>query len=196
MKKQHYIYRIIFISDYFRSLYRYIRFGIVVCIRFLYCFFKWNKKIKLIDIQYSTKFQFQKSYITINYKFNNALWYAFSPLCITTVGNSISFDSEKIHADSVVLKVIGLFSVKRYLLSIAPENRLMSTSFKKQFAIKNINHLATDFSLRTTTPQPMCKSIRFKTPNRLQLNKPNSIQPILILKIPSLIIKLKNHERF
>lgn len=94
-----------------------------------------------MQLGYSRKYLFDKSYLIITYKFKNALWYNFKTLKKTTEKQSVVFDLKNIGTNNITLIVYGFFQKKNYHINIQPEKTLETKSFKT--IISSINQKTT-----------------------------------------------------
>lgn len=92
--------------------------------------FRRRKGVKFLQLDYSRKYLFDKSYLVISYKFKNALWYNFKNLMKTTVKQTVVFDLNNIGTNNITLIVYGFFQKKIYHINVMPEKVLDTKSFK------------------------------------------------------------------
>ncbi len=83
-----------------------------------------------MQLDYSRKYVFDKSYLVISYKFKNALWYNFKNLKKTTEKQSVVFNLKNIETNNITLIVYGFFQKKIYHINIQSEKTLETKSFK------------------------------------------------------------------
>lgn len=83
-----------------------------------------------MQLDYSKKYLFDKSYLIISYKFKNALWYNFKNLKKTTEKQSVVFNLKNLGTNIITLIVYGFFRKKIYHINIQPEKTLETKSFK------------------------------------------------------------------
>ena len=83
-----------------------------------------------MQLDYSKKYLFDKSYLLINYKFKNALWYDFKNLKKTTNKQAVVFNLQNLSSNRITLIVHGFFQKKVYYINIEPEKILETKSFK------------------------------------------------------------------
>lgn len=155
-----------------------LRFLKVVIARFLTILFRRRKGVELLHLKYNTEHLFDNSFIIINYRFRNALYYKF--------GNHITLEKEiKIFNlsnfdNEFQLTVYGFFRKKTYLLKFEPKLTLESEKFKTSFSnfsikleeqnIPNLSHplfyLAID--------KPIIKQLKTEISNKTITIKNNS----------------------
>ncbi len=155
--------KLIYFSDYFKPLAGKFRFAFIVVCRSIKILFRRRKRIELLQLEYSKKYVFDNSYLIINYRFKNALWYKFRELKTTTEKHSAVFNLENIDATDITLTVYGFFQKKVFHISVMPENILISQSFKT--AILGINKKANFIpSLKLCVSRPIVEipEIRIK----------------------------------
>ena len=119
-------------SHYLTYLLEKLRFLKVVIARFLTILFRRRKGIELLRLEYDTEHLFDNSFIIINYRFRNAIYYKF--------GNHITLEKEvKIFNltnfdKDFQLTVFGFFRKKTYLLKFEPKLKLEPEKFKTTFS--------------------------------------------------------------
>lgn len=125
------------LSHYLVNILEILHFIKVVIIRFLIILFRRRKGIELLHLEYNTEYLFDNSFIIINYRFRNALYYKFgnhkSLEKQIKIFNLKNFDKE------FQLTVYGFFRKKTYLLKFEPKLKLESEKFKtslSDFSIK------------------------------------------------------------
>ncbi len=105
--------------------------------RFVRILFRKEREIQKLYLDYSDDFLFENSYIILNYRFRNAIYYRFA--------DQISFDKKLKIFDlnnferEFELIVYGFFQQKTYLLKFEPNLILKSTDFKIEF--QNLNNI-------------------------------------------------------
>ena len=90
-----------------------------------------------MQLDYSRKYVFDKSYLVISYKFKNALWYNFKNLKKTTEKQSVVFNLKNIETNNITLIVYGFFQKKIYHINIQSEKTLETKSFKTIISVIN-----------------------------------------------------------
>jgi len=131
----------LYFSDYFKPIADKLKFIASIIAKFLTILFRKGKRIKLLQLDYSRKYLFDKSYLIVSYKFKNALWYNFKTLKKTTEKQSVVFDLKNIGTNNITLIVYGFFQKKIYHINIQPEKTLETKSFKT--IISGINQKTT-----------------------------------------------------
>lgn len=121
---------ILFFSDYIKLAAKKILFLLIVCGRFIIILFSFEKGIKLLHLEYAKKYQFDNSYLTIHYRFKNALWYNFKNIKKTTESKVIVLNLINVPEIPIELKVYGFLRTKTYYISIIPESTLKNKHFK------------------------------------------------------------------
>lgn len=119
-------------SQYFKYLLHELQFVFIVIVRFIKILFRWRKKIQLLHLDYETEHLFQNSFILINYRFKNALWYRFGKH--KTLEKQIKIFNLKNLESGFDLIVYGFFQKKVYNLKFAPQLRLENSNFKTSFS--------------------------------------------------------------
>ncbi len=147
-----------------------LRFTIVVIARFIKILFRKKKEIEILYLNYETKHLFDTSYLIINYRFKNAIYYRF--------GNDISlekqikiFDLNNIDSE-FDLVVNGFFDSKTYNLKFEQENTLDKTNFMT--SISNLNvRLEQRVIPKLTHSKIRCRIITQKVSStRIVINQP------------------------
>lgn len=158
------------IHKYYLSL----KFLFHVTQRFFIVLFRRKKAIELIRLDYAKEHIFDTSYVVINYRFRNALWYKIGSH--KTLDKTIKiFNIEKIEKE-LEFVVYGLFQKKTYHLNFRPHLTLENDNFKAQF-----NNVFDQLKLQNTTALSISTL-------RLDINEPQivshkikcSIKPIQI----------------
>ena len=123
-------------SHYLTYLLKKIQFIKVVIARFLIILFRRRKRIEELYINYVTEHIFANSYIIINYRFRNAIFYRFGNHKTLEkqikIFNLTNFDNE---FDFVVY---GLFQKRKYKLKFEPQLTLNTENFKTKFSNLNL----------------------------------------------------------
>lgn len=154
---------LLYFSDYIKPIAKKIQFLLIVCGRFFIILFRWRKGIKLLRLDYATKYQFASSYLIIRYRFRNALWYNFKNINKTTEKHIIVLNLKNVPEIPIELTAYGFFRSKTFHISVTPESTLQNNSFKT--AIKRINETeiySKPIILKNTKPTP--------TPSKIKLN--------------------------
>jgi len=123
----------ILFSDYFKPIANKIKFVAIVIGRFFKIMLRRRKRIELLKLEYSKKYLFDKSFLIIEYRFKNVLWYNFKDLKRTTGKKSIVFNLSNINTSKIVFIVHGFLQKKVYHLTVQPENLLVTKSFQNTF---------------------------------------------------------------
>jgi hypothetical protein len=108
----------------------------VVIARFFKIFFRRNKDIKELFLNYETEHLFDNSYLVINYRFRNALYYQFGDT--KTLEKHIKIFDLKNCGKEMDFMVYGLFESKPYKLKFDPQLFLNNSSFKTSISKLNI----------------------------------------------------------
>jgi len=119
-----------YFSDYFKPIAHKLKFIVSVIAKFLTILFRRKKGIKLLQLDYSRKYVFDRSYLIISYKFKNALWYNFKNLKKTTEKQPVVFNLKNLETNNITLIVYGFFQKKIYDINIQPEKTFEAKSFK------------------------------------------------------------------
>ncbi|MCX6210817.1 MAG: hypothetical protein NTZ59_15265, partial [Bacteroidetes bacterium] len=107
-----------------------IGFASIIISRSFKILFRWNKSIQKDYLDFSTQHVFSNSYLVIQYKFKNALWYHFKGIKKTTKNTPLILDTANIDATNITLIVHGLFRKKKYNISVTPSVAINTKTFK------------------------------------------------------------------
>jgi hypothetical protein len=124
-------------SNYFSYLLEKLRFLKVVITRFLIILFRRKKGIELLRLDYYTGHLFDNSFIVINYRFRNAIYYRFGNH--KTLEKQIKIFNIKNFKNEFDLIVYGFFRKKTYKIQFEPQLTLNSNSFKTTFSNLTLN---------------------------------------------------------
>lgn len=129
---------ILLFSDYLKPLLNKIKFAAIIVGKSFKILFRWNKNIQKYYLDFSTQHVFSYSYLIIQYKFKNALWYHFKGIKKTTKNTPLILDTANINATNITLIVHGLFRKKKYTISVVPGVTINTTTFKVKAQHLNI----------------------------------------------------------
>lgn len=119
-------------SQYIKYLLHKLQFAFIVLGRFIRILFRWKKGIKLLKLDYTTDHVFDNSFIIINYRFRNAIWYRFGNH--KTLEKEIKIFNLKNFDNEFDLVAYGFFQNKRYRLTFEPQLTLDNSNFKTSFS--------------------------------------------------------------
>lgn len=149
----------------------------MVIARFFKILFRRKKEIEQLFINYDTEHLFENSYIIINYRFRNALYYQFG--ATKTLEKHIKIFDLKNCDKEMDFVVYGLFDRIPYKLTFEPQLTIENSSFKTSFSNLNIKltertipkliHSKVDCNIKT--PSVITPTIRIKQPNIKISNK-------------------------
>lgn len=100
----------------------------VVITRFFTILFRRRKGIELLFLDYADEHIFEKSYLVINYRFRNAIYYKFGNL--KTLEKQIKIFDLKNFENDFDITVYGFFQKKKYKIKVEPKLMLDDTNFK------------------------------------------------------------------
>lgn len=123
-------------SQYFKYLLQKLQFVFIVLGRFIRILFRWRRRIELLRLDYATDYVFDSSFIIINYRFRNAVWYRFGNH--KTLEKEIKIFNLKNFENEFDLVVYGFFQRKSYRLKFKPELTLNHSNFKTTFSNLNL----------------------------------------------------------
>jgi hypothetical protein len=112
---------------FIRNLLITVKFNWIVFCRFLNIIFRDNKQLQLFKLEFDNDIVFKKSYVVLNYRFKNALYYKFGNIQ-TIEKERIVFDVNNIK-DVINLTVYGFFQSKTYFLEFNPKLEIKNKSF-------------------------------------------------------------------
>lgn len=119
-------------SDYFIQLLEKFHFYKIVIARFFIIFFKRNRRIELLYIDYNSQHLFYNGFIIINYSFKNAIYYKFGNN--KTLEKAIKIFNLKEIENEFAFTVYGFFSKKIFRIILNPNVNLDSSSFDTKFS--------------------------------------------------------------
>jgi hypothetical protein len=120
----------------------------IVTNRFFIILFRRRKRIELLQLDYDDEHIFEKSYIVINYRFRNALYYRFGKH--RTLQKQIKiFDLQNFDKEFDFI-VYGFFQKKKYKLKFEPKQKLNNLNFKT--TLSNLSLRLEEKSLPKLTP--------------------------------------------
>ena len=142
--------------------------------RFFKILFRRRRKIEEINLNYSTEHIFDNSYVIINYRFTNAIYYRFGKY--KTLEKQIKIFNLKNFDKEFDFVVYGFLRSKTYKLKFEPKLSLNNSSFKTTFS--NLNLKLEERSIpKLSHPYIYCD---IKTPN-INKSKIEIKQPIIII---------------
>lgn len=115
-------------SHYIKYLIEKLRFLKVIIARFFLILFRKRKRIELLYLNYDKEHLFETSYIVINYRFKNVIYYRFGKHI--TLEKKIKIFNIKNFENEFDLVVYGLFQKKKYRIKFEPKLALNSDPFK------------------------------------------------------------------
>lgn len=143
------------LSNYLSSLLEKLHFFKVVTARFLIILFRRKKGIELLYLDYNTEHLFDNSYLIINYRFRNALYYRFKN--IKTLEKQIKIFDLKNFDNEFDLVVYGFFQKKKYQIKVERKLELDNSNFKT--SIFNLNLKLSEITIPRLTHQNIYCSI-------------------------------------
>jgi len=137
-----FISKLFIFSEFFNPTANGMTFLCTIIYRFIKILFSSYKRLTKIELTYQRLFRFQNSYLIINYKFDNVLWYHFSDYGATTKDNNIVFNLNRLQSNSVKFNVYGFFQRKKFVIDFTPENQLVTDRFKTTLKTNNVINFA------------------------------------------------------
>lgn len=115
-------------SHYIRLLLEKLYFLKVIITRFFIILIRRRKEIELFQLDYVNEYIFERSYIVINYRFRNAIFYRFGKQ--KTLQKQIKIFDLQNFENEFDFVVYGFFQKKKYKLKFEPKLKLNSSNFK------------------------------------------------------------------
>jgi hypothetical protein len=142
-----FISKLFIFSEFFSPISKGVSFVSIVIYRFFKILFSSSKRLSKIELTYQRTFRFENSYLIINYRFKNALWYSFSSYKTSTKDGNIVFNISRLHSTSIKFIVYGFFQRKTYIINFKPENRLISNSFQTTIKTNKVSNYSKSINL-------------------------------------------------
>ena len=142
------------ISKYSKAIWNQIEFLATVFGRGFIILFRKRKTIVLLKLNYATEHLFEQSFLVINYRFRNALWYSFGTH--RTLEKQIKIFNLTNFEHEFLLTVHGFFQTKTFHIQLAPELILDNSGFITKF-----NNLSPEF-IRRESPVVMVTELEIK----------------------------------
>lgn len=120
------------LSNYFIDLLKKLYFLKIVITRFLIILFRRRKEIELLLLDYNTSHLFDNSFIFINYRFKNAIYYKFGKH--KTLEKEIKIFNLKNIEKEFQLTIYGFFRKKTYKVVIYPKLNIDTSNFETEFS--------------------------------------------------------------
>lgn len=138
-----------------------IKFKCIVLSRAFLVLFKRKKSIQLIQLDYHTKYIFERSYFAIAYEFKNALWFEFNGIK-TTNNHSIALFNRNKTENPIQLTVHGLFNKQVFVIDISHDTILENTSFLTGLNnLSSYKYISKNLKLDLSIPLFISKDISF-----------------------------------
>lgn len=115
-------------TEYFKYLIEKLQFIKIVFYRFFIILFRKRKRIELLYLNYDKEHLFETSYLVINYRFRNAIYYQFGKHL--TLEKKIKIFNIKNLENEFDLVVFGFFQKKTYRIQFEPKLALNTDPFK------------------------------------------------------------------
>ncbi len=107
-----------FLSDHIIPVYKRVKFCFIVLWRIFQLLVRRKIVVKLLNLDYCQKYNFNQGFLILRYSFQNALWYECKNILKTTDPNIIVLNLERIKDCPIELIVHGLFNKKSYPIEI------------------------------------------------------------------------------
>lgn len=107
-----------------------LKFLLYVSKRVVVILFRKERNIELLELTFSDKFLFENSYLIIQYRFKNALYYQFDDL--KTIENQLKIFDISNFKNDFKLVVYGLYEKKVYSIKVNPKNKIHNQNFKTE----------------------------------------------------------------
>lgn len=157
-------------SQYLTYLLEKLHFFKVVTARFLIILFRRKKRIEELYLNYSKEHIFDNSYIIINYRFKNAIYYRFGKYI--TLNKQIKIFNLKNFDQEFNVIVYGLFNRKIVPLKFEPKLTLNTDTFKTN--ISNLDLILVEKPIPKLSPKEIYCDIKkplIETPEIIVKNK-------------------------
>ena len=125
------------LSHYLKYLLIKLQFLKVAMARFFVILFRKRRNIELLHLHYDTEHLFDNSFVIINYRFRNAIYYRFWNH--KTLEKQIKIFNIKNFDNEFDFVVYGFFRSKSYKIKFEPKLRLDTSSFKTNLSKLNLN---------------------------------------------------------
>jgi len=148
--------KIFLFSDYLYLFYYNINFSLIRIIRVIKLFFHSRRNLEKISIAYYKNWHFHNSFLIIDLRFENAVWYRIDKIKNTDFTKPIVLNIQNIKTETIKLEVFGFFQKQTFLIELNRENQRLNIAQIKSFSkIKTIS-----------IPQfePKLENISFKIP--------------------------------
>lgn len=161
-------------------------FLLVVVTRFFRGLFKFDRRLILLELDYQKKYQFDKSFLVIRYRFKNALWYCFKGIKTTTDAGTIILNPERIPNMSIALTVYGFCCKKVISINITPELALQTAYFRAAISQpKDLRISNRPFGVRSIVFEPVVAERRLHlSPVSMRLSSVKVSQTSIQIKYP------------
>jgi hypothetical protein len=133
----------------------------VVVARSFRILFRKRKEIELLFLKYDTNILFENSFVFINYRFKNAIYYKFKNQ--KTLEKEIKIFNLKNVENDLKLTVYGFFRKKTFNIVLIPNTSLDTSSFKTDFSKLKIE-------LVETKPIKIIYPEKYPKINKLKIN--------------------------
>lgn len=154
-------------SKFLKYIIEKLHFFKIVIARFFIILFRRKKEIELLHFDYSNDHIFNNSYIVIEYRFRNAIYYKFGNH--KTLEKQIKIFDLQNFDNEFQLTIYGFFRKKTYNLKFVPKLNFETSNFKA-----NLSNFKNDLEFKTIpnlSPQPLkIKFFEFEIkPSKLKL---------------------------
>lgn len=144
-----------------RQLKNYFKFISIKFLKYSNFAFKKSKKLEKLSIDYYKNWRFENSFLLIDFKFKNGIWYKINEIKGFDFSKPVILDLSKITSDSLNLEVFGFFQKQVYKIDLIKEAEIQTENFKTSLS---------DFS----SIKLIQKSLQPKIP-KIELNYHNPI---------------------
>lgn len=157
------------ITKTFLSLFNQFKFILKVLGRAIIVMFRRRQQIQLLRLEYCDQHLFENSYIILQYRFRNALWYRIGKH--KTLEKELKIFNLKNFEKEFDFIVYGLFRKKVYKLKFEPKWSLDTTTFKTEVQSKSLELMAQpnlifgELDFRLTTPLVYINTIDIQITN-------------------------------
>lgn len=174
-------------SDKLKFLFSFFRFHFLKLARAFWIFFKKNKNLKKISIDYYNSWRFENSYLIIHLNFENAIWYRVGFTKGLNFNKTIIIDKRFISNKEITIEVFGLLEKQTYKIIIENDYRINSCSIIPEIkSFKNIwlnilqpETIIPGVNLNSNRPQLKIRNIEIENTHINFNHKPYKIQDFI-----------------
>lgn len=168
-----------FMVKIFFNMFFFLKFHFLKTRKLLFLFLKKNKRLQKITFFYYKNWQGDNSYLFVNFKFENAIYYRFGEYKSFDFDKPFILNLQKIKTDKIILEVFGFRQKQIFEIEIKKEIQLDSKMFETKISNLNLitreqrtNLKLADVSFFFSKPHVNIQNKSFKlNPIKLEFNK-------------------------